>query len=79
MMQHIFVQTSAPSTYTELCDRTAARLPGGTIALVMRDQPVKIGNRILHPGGVLLFDCPQKLEEIDTRGPVLTIVVHVLA
>jgi environmental stress-induced protein Ves len=56
-----------------------SRLPEGTIALVTRDQPLEIGDRVLHPGEVLLFDCPQELEEIVTRGPVLAIIVRGLA
>ncbi|MBN2739437.1 MAG: HutD family protein [Rhodobacteraceae bacterium] len=56
-----------------------SRLPEGTIALVTRDQAVEIGNLVLHPGEVLLFDHPEELEEIVTRGPVLAIMVHALA
>ena len=57
---------------------TGSPLPDGTIALVTRIQPVEIGDHILHPGEVLLFDHPEELEESVTRGPVLAIVVHAL-
>ncbi|WP_417809829.1 HutD family protein [Thioclava sp.] len=55
---------------------TCDPLPDGTIAVVTRNQPVEIGDLVLHPGEVLLFDHPQKLEEVVTRGPVLAIVVR---
>ncbi len=52
------------------------RVPSGTLALVARDQPVAIGDRVLHPGEVLLSDRAQELEEFIARHTVLAVIVR---